>query len=595
MLLRYLSLSMLLVFAGCATSVDQEDMSDRNTAASKRNIKSSLSNFNDSPKLFAAKTQLSEVERALKQNDLARAKVVLELMVPPPQSLVIEYLFLSAQTAIADRQSNAALSFLSDERLVNSKMDSVQAIEFAKLKSNAYLLNRSFIASAKELMNIDSLLQRNERVENHDKIYELLMALPSRSLAVQADKEINGTSRGWLSLAALTKQNENDPLLQLQALNKWKLAWAHHTASKILPRSLEMLSKIVSERPTKVALFLPFQGPLSAAGKAIRDGFIAGQYAHQDEKTIILNYDTSTESITDLLERAKNEGIQLIIGPLDRDIVTELASMELKIPVLALNRTSDKSFNPNLYQFGLSPEDEINQVVEQTLDEGLKESVVIYPDSDWGKRNFAVFENSWGLRGGNIVDSASFSSQRDYSGLIKSLLNIDKSEEREKELRRITGHSFEFTPRRRKDIDFILLLANSSQARGINPTLEHFYAEDIPVYSISHIHEINASWIDTIDLDGIKFCEIPWKLSAFDNVQREIQANWSGAQGGLAAFYALGLDAYRLYPRLRQLKELPHQKLFGTTGRLTIDKSNIIRRELIWATFRDGRPTRIFF
>jgi outer membrane PBP1 activator LpoA protein len=296
-----------------------------------------------------------------------------------------------------------------------------------------------------------------------------------------------------------------------------------------------------------------------------------------------------------LLERAKNEGIQLIIGPLDRDIVTELASMELKIPVLALNRTSDKSFNPNLYQFGLSPEDEINQVVEQTLDEGLKESVVIYPDSDWGKRNFAVFENSWGLRGGNIVDSASFSSQRDYSGLIKSLLNIDKSEEREKELRRITGHSFEFTPRRRKDIDFILLLANSSQARGINPTLEHFYAEDIPVYSISHIHEINASWIDTIDLDGIKFCEIPWKLSAFDNVQREIQANWSGAQGGLAAFYALGLDAYRLYPRLRQLKELPHQKLFGTTGRLTIDQSNIIRRELIWATFRDGRPTRIFF
>ena len=275
MLLRYLSLSMFLVFAGCATSVDQADMPDRNTANSKRNIKSSLSNIDDSSNFFAAKTQLSEVERALKQNDLARAKVVLESMVPPPQALVIEYLLLSAQTAIADRQSNAALSFLSDESFVKSKMDSVQAIKFAKLKSNAYLLNRSFIASAKELINIDSLLERNERVENHENIYELLMALPSRSLAIQADKEINGPTRGWLSLAALTKQNENDPLLQLQALNKWKLAWAHHTASKILPRSLEMLSKIVSERPTKVALFLPFQGPLSAVGKAIRDGFIA--------------------------------------------------------------------------------------------------------------------------------------------------------------------------------------------------------------------------------------------------------------------------------------------------------------------------------
>ena len=264
---------------------------------------------------------------------------------------------------------------------------------------------------------------------------------------------------------------------------------------------------------------------------------------HQDAKTTILNYDTSTESISRLLERAKNEGIQLIIGPLNRDIVTELASMELETPVLALNRTSDRSFNPKLYQFGLSPEDEINQVVEQTYGEGLTESIVVYPNSDWGKRNFAVFENSWGLKGGNIVDSAAFSNQRDYSRLIKSLLNIDKSEERGKELRRITGHSFEFTPRRRKDIDFILLLANASQARGINPTLEHFYAEDIPVYSTSHIYEVDASWIDTVDLDGITFCDIPWKLTQADKVQQEIQGTWSGAKSGLAPFYAMGLDA----------------------------------------------------
>jgi len=47
--------------------------------------------------------------------------------------------------------------------------------------------------------------------------------------------------------------------------------------------------------------------------KAIRDGFIAGHYSHQDAKTTILNYDTSSESISRLLERAKNEGIQLLL------------------------------------------------------------------------------------------------------------------------------------------------------------------------------------------------------------------------------------------------------------------------------------------
>ena len=137
MQIRHLSVSMFLVLAGCATSLDQVDSVDRNVSKTQRNINSSLSVVDKSSKFFTAQTQLSEVERALKENDIKRAKFVLELMLPPPLPLLTEYLFLLAQTAIAERQGNAALSLLADKRLLNSEMDSVQTIRFAKLNSDA--------------------------------------------------------------------------------------------------------------------------------------------------------------------------------------------------------------------------------------------------------------------------------------------------------------------------------------------------------------------------------------------------------------------------------------------------------------------------
>ena len=99
---------------------------------------------------------------------------------------------------------------------------------------------------------------------------------------------------------------------------------------------------------------------------------------------------------------------------------------------------------------------------------------------------------------------------------------------------------FEFTARRRHDIDFVFLLSNATQARGINPTLAFFYAEDIPVYAISHVHVGTDSRIDAIDMNGIRFCDIPWKLTNDDSTQQLIVETWPGANSQLSPFYALG-------------------------------------------------------
>ena len=458
-----------------------------------------------------------------------------------------------------------------------------------RLRARAYYAGRSFIASARERIFFDSLLTAGERSVNHEEIFSSLLELPAKSLASQAQKAITSDLRGWLSLAAMTKQYQNNPLKQLRELNRWKMVWSSHPAAADLPASLRTLSKVVENQPKSIALLLPLKGDLGLFGRAIRDGIIAARFTLGSDVKIDI-FDTTGTEISTLIQQAASKGAETIIGPLQRDKVSSIAGMQnLPVPILALNRSDNGSTNPDLYQFGLAPEDEMVQVADRVFREGKRNAIAIYPDSEWGSRNFQAFKNRWISLGGNIIDTVMYTKQKDYSDVIKSLLDVDQSEKRAADLRRILGKRFEFTPRRRQDIDFVFLLGNQTQARGINPTLAFYYADDIPVYSTSHIYELSDSRIESIDLNGIRFCDIPWKLTASDTIQNDLQAVWSNARTQLAPFYALGVDAFRLYPRLQQLKEIDDSKIYGATGMLRLNDDNIVVRKLVWAQFSNGQ------
>ncbi len=537
---------------------------------------------------------------SLENGDLEQAKRILALVLNPflSHQYTSDYLITSARISLAEGSPHQALAFLNNKRLQAIPLTQELQIKIGRLRSEAYKMGRSYVASARERIYFDSLLMPEEKRLNHEHIFSALLRLPATSLVNHAAKAITSDLRGWLSLAAMTRQYENDPLRQLQKLNNWKKVWSHHPAASQLPASLQMLSRVVKEQPSAIALVLPIQGDLGPFGRAIRDGVLAAYYEHGKDQgrvsTSIRIYDTSAADIRDLIAQAASDGAELIIGPLDRDNVSILSTIKLPVPVVALNRTIDGQGNPDLYQFGLAPEDEMVQVAEQVHREGHLKALAIAPVGEWGDRNLGVFRDRWDALGGIMVEEARFSDQRDYSELVKVLLKVDQSENRSNELRRIIGKRFEFTPRRRQDIDFIFLLANPAQARGINPTLAFFYADDIPVYATSHIHEYSESRIDAIDLNGIRFCDIPWKLASTDKIQKEILRLWQSSRSSFAPFFALGIDAYRLYPRLQQLKEIPGERLFGATGVLTL-RNNTVVRNLMWAQFKNGSVVAIPF
>ena len=51
---------------------------------------------------------------------------------------------------------------------------------------------------------------------------------------------------------------------------------------------------------------------------------------------------------------------------------------------------------------------------------------------------------------------------------------------------------------------------------------------------------------------------------------------------------AFGIDAFRLYPRIRQLETGAANAFIGATGVLSLDADNRISRTLDWAQMQDG-------
>ena len=95
---------------------------------------------------------------------------------------------------------------------------------------------------------------------------------------------------------------------------------------------------------------------------------------------------------------------------------------------LALNRAEGYSEQTNLFQFGLAPEDESEQVARKAYEAGYRRALVIAPKPSGATEIIKAFTKAFSELGGKTLESARFSSQKDYSNLVRKLFRIGSSE-----------------------------------------------------------------------------------------------------------------------------------------------------------------------
>jgi len=489
-----------------------------------------------------------------------------------------------------------AFSLLEEALPADTSADLQQ--RYHRQRAQILRLEGNLLESAHELGRLDLLItDPSARLHNQQAILQTLTTLTDGALRMfQPDPP--GIQGGWMELARIIKGYEGDPGTTQILLTQWRARFPVHPARPELLEGYHQRLQRQYRRARHLAVLLPQSGALAGAAAALRDGFMTAYYQLPLEKRPQLRfYDSSNAADTwPLYRQAVDAGADMVIGPLNKDAVSQLARAgELEIPVLALNQIPPQMGQPeNLFQFGLSPEDEARQAAERAWQDGLSQALVIIPEGQWGERILNSFRERWETLGGLLLEYQTYDAKgQDFSQPVLTLLDIDESEQRRREMQRVLIQNVKYEPRRRQDADFVFFAAKPQIARQIRPLLQFHHASDLPVYATSHIYTGNPDAEHDRDLEGIKFPDIPWLLASEKGhrlSQDALATAFPNATRIYQRLYAMGIDSFNLLPHLGRLKISPWETLDGQTGNLYLDEINQVHRRLVWAQIRKGIP-----
>lgn len=494
------------------------------------------------------------------------------------------------------------------QRLAASSEDIAPArmVEFHRLRAAAYTAAGNPLEAARERVWLDGLLPEAERAENHQAIWESLARLSDNMLVSMRTAPAPDVFSGWMELVETTRAVRDNPQQLDIALAIWRERYPQHPAAATFISDMQSRLIEYSEAATasvQIAVLLPLTGPLAEAGQAVRDGMLTAHFQSASSATQRLRfYDTganAAQQVWSLYQQAVKDGAQQVIGPLTKEAAAALAGAgPLTVPVLALNTLSDTDATPDsFYQFGLAPEDEAIQVAERAWRDGQRTALALTPESAWGERVYQAFAQHWRSLGGNLLKHQAYGDDdRGYSNSVRDLLQVYAGAAGDQALTRQPGQPPALAGQARQDVGFVFLAANAPQARMLRPLLRYHDAGVLPVYATSQVYEGFSNTTLDRDLDGIRFCDMPWMLPSahpLAGLRVEIARLWPARHQRYARLYALGIDALSIAPHLQGLRDGSYSRHPGVSGDLYLDPDRRIHRDLQWAEFSNGTPTAL--
>lgn len=476
-------------------------------------------------------------------------------------------LLTQAELALATNRPKAAIDYLERMRAGGLTQD-LKAQRLGMLAS-AQRLESDPIAAAETLSELDRLLSDPEaRLDNQVSLISTL-SLVSQSQLQQLSRQGRSDMKGWAEVTLLTQSLGADPTQLEGRYRQWKQGHGGHPALPDLGRAYAETLSGGYAAGDKLAVLLPRSGRFAAAAKVIRDGIEAASRVDSGDKRPRLSFVDSTNAgrVRTLHSTAAKNGAMYAIGPLEKPAVDKLVSAgSLPIPTLALNEATRDNRAVNLYQFSLSPENEAAEVASKGAAMGAKRALILSPKGAWGDRLAKAFQRQWRNLGGTVAGQATFDP---------AWSTYDKT------LNELFGGA---------DYDLVFFVATNTMARKIYPQITSTASKPAPIISTSHVYAGSFKPADKV-LEGLYFVDIPWILDADSSGPLSRRAmKGASASSPLGRLYAMGIDAYRLAPRLSTLAKNPGAYYPGQTGGLAIDSLGRVTRQLNLGQFTADGP-----
>ena len=331
---------------------------------------------------------MQAIDSLIQAGDSTAAKQEADAIDPstlsPQQRTQLNLLYAQIMLSLGEaEQAIERLSLIQPQQLTLDNQ-----IKYFQSQAFAFSLAGNPLNSAKSRIDLHRLLSSPDQLkENQAAILEALSLVPDSELQNNQQSSTD-TLAGWISLAKILNLKDQNTADFNTEITQWRVTFPEHPANLAFLEQTQETSGNAFLPPKSIAIFLPESGSFAQAGKAIRAGFMAA-YNHSDSnsyKPSIHFYDSEQSTPPALYNQAVAEGAELIIGPLSKEHIQSLAdSVTFTTPVLALNHIPELQ-KDKLYQFGLSPIDDVEQITSKAQDDGHQKALLFIPENAQGKR-----------------------------------------------------------------------------------------------------------------------------------------------------------------------------------------------------------------
>jgi hypothetical protein len=428
---------------------------------------------------------------------------------------------------------------------------------------------------------LDQLVRRQDYIntaqairDNQQHIWQLLTAQSLENLISMRGESNDTSSQGWIDLC-LASKNQNIS----SSLSAWRNSYADHAAVEFSnrlitqkltnpPASAATVSQLL---PGTIALILPATtGAPAEKAAAFQLGLQSALNQQQLLNAVKIYLSANNpQSVAEQFSLAKNDGAGYIIAPqLAPALEAEPAAGLDSITIIDNNAAVRRS----LRQADLSMGDEARQIAAFASHNSMQHILLLAADNAAARHMVKSFASVWPKGPGTtlqiITMDSTVTANAATAGDTNSSLTLKNSMEL---TAKVNAHPH----------DMLLLAMSAAEARMIRPYLDI----STPTAAFSSVHEREDDSSTKAALNALRFVDLPFLLLADHapyNHYRDLSAELTSYE--LLRCFALGVDYLQL---LIAGSDASGNELIinGLSGKLSIDSSGLIQRQLLMAKF----------
>ena len=328
--------------------------------------------------------------------------------------------------------------------------------------------------------------------------------------------------------------------------------------------------------PTTIALLVPPRdgGPFDRVANGVVAGVRASHSRDGDGVVVeVIETDSDPQALGRVFVDLRERGVALALGPLTRDGVNSLITLDRApgVPTVALNLPDSELPAPaQTVFFGVSIEAESRQAAATAFEKAraangkrAPRAVSVGAPARLAQRSAKAFRDEWAQRGGEIDQPIEFDPDRPSKSFRDAVRDANP--------------------------DVVFMALTPEQARSARRSI----GSRVRLWGSSMASIGQTKFLRLPELDGLRLFDMPWQVEPDHPAVIAYPKAPANYNVEMHRLYALGIDAFRIGRQI--MAGGAAFELDGVTGHLSYDPTvgPRVTRTPVLAVYRDGTPVAV--